>query len=94
MVCDGCGRTQYGKVRTAVRQPTHVRQNRKRMKLEKHLDKPTNPMLNYCGFSLPLFWNWENPIRTYEKKRYAHQVFGNVGNFQIAYSDGIVVLTL
>ncbi|WP_297932010.1 hypothetical protein [uncultured Alistipes sp.] len=27
------------------------------------------------------------------KKRYAHQVFGNVGNFQIAYSDGIVVLT-
>lgn len=51
-------------------------------------------MLNYCGFSLPLFWNWENPIRTYEKKRYAHQVFGNVGNFQIAYSDGIVVLTL
>lgn len=34
--------------------------------------------------------------KTYEKKkkRYAHQVFGNVGNFQIAYSDGIVVLTL
>ena len=29
-----------------------------------------------------------------KKKRYAHQVFGNVGNFQIAYSDGIVVLTL
>ena len=28
----------------------------------------------------------------YKKKRYAHQVFGNVGNFQIAYSDGIVVL--
>ena len=28
-----------------------------------------------------------------KKKRYAHQVFGNVGNFQIAYSDGIVVLT-
>lgn len=36
---------------------------------------------------------WGNSFQTYEKKRYAHQVFGNVGNFQIAYSDGIVVLT-
>lgn len=31
--------------------------------------------------------------RHIKKKRYAHQVFGNVGNFQIAYSDSIVVST-
>ena len=39
-------------------------------------------------------WIEETLSKTYEiKKRYAHQVFGNAGNFQITYSDGIVVLT-
>ena len=48
------------------------------------------------GFFLPLYRTEVTLSKTYKirKKRYAHQVFGNVGNFQIAYSDGIVVLTL
>ena len=34
--------------------------------------------------------------KTYEKKkkRYAYLVLENVGNFQLGYKDGIVVLTL
>lgn len=47
----------------------------------------------FCNFVIGLRKLFPRHKKT-KKKRYAHQVFGNVGNFQIAYSDGIVVLTL
>ena len=46
----------------------------------------------YNGNSLSLYLVRGTLSKTYDKskKRYAHQVFGNIGNFQIARSDGIV----
>jgi hypothetical protein len=50
----------------------------------------------YHGFFILLYSDWGNPFQDIreKKKRYAHLVLENVGNFQIGYKDSIVVLTL
>ncbi|MBU3857391.1 MAG: hypothetical protein H9928_12825 [Candidatus Phocaeicola excrementipullorum] len=57
--------------------------------------KTTDSYLNkivYNGNSLSLYLVRGTLSKTYDKskKRYAHRVFGNIGNFQIARLDGIV----
>jgi hypothetical protein len=49
----------------------------------------------YYDFFVILCWIETTPSNTYEKKkkRYAYLVLENVGNFQLGYKDGIVVLT-
>jgi hypothetical protein len=61
-------------------------------KTEKIRDKG----MPYHGFFILLYSDWGNPFQDIreKKKRYAHLVLENVGNFQIGYKDSIVVLTL